>query len=494
MTNPAKNIFWNKADLGFYTARTDTVTITVKEDSATVTTYTYDRTTGMWMDGSSEATLPELLWVDYDKELSATGKWCLKKDAKPVDKPTDNINVAIWINRYISPASEPAPRTVYMDSNIALTDGKAPVGSGNAKTIPNLYEAIHDMDTRIDAIDKDFAISTADAGLHINPIVTDDSKKKYANFLRKPSSTSGIAVPGIEISVGDGFEDGVIKRNADKAQKIDDYNMHFRANEITFTVSNPNQIINEAYKIIETPTTPFIKNVDYDDENEVYVTEAFDAINIADTAQGTAENLIGLHHTINDENSQSSLKGNVILSYYWVPLEDHDAEHGKINIAGANDGMIDKGLHGNIFVNVKYKDQDAENAILIAAGAEEASIEKRYALLVKRIMDKNGSLVYAKHAVVVADGGLGVKAALTGEARLTVTGEMTYNLGAIIEAIQELNRRTMFMDTDMSFNGAMSYNDYNPVDSESDTMHYGHVFDGLPAATDSSLGQHYGSA
>lgn len=329
--------------------------------------------------------------------------------------------------------AEAAKRTVYMDSNIALTDGSAPIGSGTVKTIPNLYKAIHDMDTRIDAISKYFAISTADAGLHIKPLVGDGSKAQYAHFLRD-SRTDRM---GVEISVGDGFDNtGVIKKNAVNSQPLTDYNMHFRANEITFTVSNPNQIITEAYAITE----PDLINIDTEGKVSIDTSK----VRLDGTAQTMAENLILLHNAINTATNESALKNAVSMVYYWVPLEDDDAAHGKINITEAS-GIIRKDLRGKIFIHI---DVDNEIALENATGNDI-----QYAQLVRGILNKNGTIVYAGHAVVVSETGLNVNAALTGDDKLKVIGEMTYNLCSIIEAIHELNRRTMFMDTDTSFNG-----------------------------------------
>lgn len=62
----------------------------------------------------------------------------------------------------------------------------------------------------------------------------------------------------------------------------------------------------------------------------------------------------------------------------------------------------------------------------------------------------------------------------------------TYNLGAIIEAIQELNRRTAFIDSTMNFHEAKTYLDTN--DSIVEGAMYQGLDDELPAATDSHQG------
>ena len=469
MTNPAKNVFWTKADLGFYTGPNDTLTITVKEASADVT-YEYNRATEKWMNAADELDISSLSWTNYDIDLTGTGKWRLNKGADAIAKPTGDIDVKAWINKNITPSSEPAPRTVYMDSNIALTDGKAPVGTGGAKTIPNLYEAIHDMDTRIDSIAKTHATSTADAGLFVKHISRDGDS--YQAFSKRAND-------GIEISVGNGLSSNGADRNAEElsATEFADYNMHFKANEITFTVSNPNNKIGEAYKI---------KNVD--DVNTKIKTDGVQSIcsmmigvKSAAAVQGASADLEQLGECIGD------------ITYYWVPMEDNTGT-GYISSSGS-DNIVSQNAHGKIFMNIAKPD-GFDSALETLSTSTTVAITQgnvtvgTVAKTLDGIYDKNGTVVYASHAVVTHTDGLAV-----GEKKndLSVTSTMTYNLGAIIEAIQELNRRTMFMDTDMSFNGAMSYGDYQ-ADKVGDVIHYGHILDGLPAATDSGLVQHYGSA
>ena len=62
------------------------------------------------------------------------------------------------------------------------------------------------------------------------------------------------------------------------------------------------------------------------------------------------------------------------------------------------------------------------------------------------------------------------------------TDSRTYNLGAIIEAIQELNRRTAFIDSTMTFSDAKTHFDVNG-DAVDGAFHQG-IADSLPAATD----------
>ncbi len=71
------------------------------------------------------------------------------------------------------------------------------------------------------------------------------------------------------------------------------------------------------------------------------------------------------------------------------------------------------------------------------------------------------------------------------------TDSHTYNLGAIIEAIQELNRRTAFIDSTMTFDEAKNHFDVNDGDSVTGAS-YQKIDDGLPAATNGHYGEDLG--
>ncbi len=637
MTNPAKGIFEKYAHTGFYvgTGTEPTIKITVRDAKGEKTSddpvayetadvvFTYDKSAEEWTGGNlnegvpayyptvdESAKLTNIALGEHKKgsttEFTAAGDWAITvtglSSSYTIPEPLSTTeHIKDYLKRVCADVyltwcnAKAAGRTVYMDSNIALTDGEASVGSGKAKTIPNLYKAIHDMDTRIDAIDKDFAISTADAGLYVKPLVNAASKKQYANFLRDSGESD---TPGIEISVGDGFDgiNGNTMSNARDAHILQDYNMHFRANEITFTVSNPNQTVAEAYQIITaadvTPgTTDYKLNTQGDTPQshaaDIITSKAngdailtVDAINYGaeytalttvssgitsdyintlvnrlkdvDTALTADASLTTFINTVraypdddvpkkfpdapgddateNDQGAYNLLiaahddyvtdtltvyqrvdlgigrNGNLVnpymndvtndlvLTYYWVPMEDNNtADH-------ITNNKLLAGAHGKVLLNLSSDDGIAgyktklntfmgDNAPTIMSGTASEKLKNAYAAAgtILGILNKNGTLVYLSHAVTTSEITVGTK-----KTDLQVSSEMTYNLGAIIEAIQELNRRTMFMDTDMSFNGAMSYGDYQK-DVTDDTIHYGAVLDGLPAATDSTLTQHYGT-
>ncbi len=89
-----------------------------------------------------------------------------------------------WFNDYVSATAEDSvyngwlttaiphvtSRTVYYDGNIAFTDGGDTVSTGNAKTIPNLYETLAGLNQRI----SDVSSSSSGAIDGIETTITGD--------------------------------------------------------------------------------------------------------------------------------------------------------------------------------------------------------------------------------------------------------------------------------------------------------------------------------
>ena len=114
----------------------------------------------------------------------------------------------------------PATRTVYMDSNIALTDGSAKLGDTETPphVIPNLYEAIvglhtisNEIDERVHSIEMGNENSTADKGLFVA-----HSDNKFT------------------ITAGNGFDANVFDNKATAA--LSTATLNFTASAIEFTV------------------------------------------------------------------------------------------------------------------------------------------------------------------------------------------------------------------------------------------------------------------
>ncbi len=546
-------------------------------------------------DGSFSAfTLPEInnyVAADSLPDDSAVGKWVIKYDDTDISfklSATAGVEQSIitWRNQIIAKqkAIESPKRTVFMDSNIALTDGTAPIGSdAKVKTIPNLYQAISNMSTRIDDISVTHGASTADAGLFVKQYAA--VQDPYQGFLRAPQEK-----PCIEIVAGDKLTGTATDGNATIASTYApfNHNMHFKANEITFTVSNPNETVSGAYEIAFDSVTSeafhmedtqnaglilrnafisaqeictdnskidikndygIINNMITDETNSAiynnyfdYLTAAFSDYKDVDTNLEVCDFLSSIYastpalpSTWNGDDWESTsliitantepattavfidllssvhigfladpeymneatriseklsvisgdhlnrdwldITSGVLLSHYWVPMEDYTGS----DWIDTTSNSIKAGGHGKLFTHID--EPEGYVSKLYPHMADPIDPLCLYAKTANGVINKNGTVVHANHAVT------NTNVTYTAEKPdLKVSGEMTYNLGAIIEAIQELNRRTMFMDIDMTFNGAMSYGDYNKADV--DAGKYTKVLDGLPAASDSNLEQH----
>lgn len=295
---------------------------------------------------------------------------------------TNADNIANWLNE---DAKGLATRTVYMDSNIALTNGAGKLGDNGVKTIPNLYNAISDMDARIEKINTTHGPSTADAGLFVtsgdgeitmSPLTFSTDSMQNANSCI-PAGSKGI--------------DGLV-----------------------FRISAPN---------IEFEVTG----------SEITVTGYF--VNFTgETIPDTIQTVNGI--TLSKDET-----------YALVPVEGS-------TITGADDGnTVADSLLCNLF---KYDTTNNKYILAVSHMKVTSAMELKYT-------KKDDAI----------------------SAEITVPSVKRYNLGAIIEAIQELNRRTMFMDTDMSFQSGVEYNDTheNTVPGALHTK----TDDGLPAAVNGSV-------
>lgn len=292
-------------------------------------------------------------------------------------------NVAEWLNN--NDAKSLADRTVYMDSNIALTNGAGKIGEVGVKSIPNLYEAIKNLDDRVESINTTHGPSTADAGLVI---------------------TSG---------------DGEITMSP----------MTFS----TDNMKNANSGIPAGYKGIDGPVFRIsAPNIEFEvTGSEITVTGYF--VNF------TGETIPDTIQTVSDVTLSKD------ETYALVPEEGS-------TITGAE-------KNGEVAIDTQCK-------------------------LFKFDTDINKYTLAVSHMKVTSAMGLKYTEKDNAiSAEITVLSVKRYKLGAIIEAIQELNRRTMFMDTDMSFANGISYGDVNNTNIPG--ANYEDLADGLPAAVNGSI-------
>ena len=481
MSNPANAVFERYAETGFYTATTaePVVKITVRDAKGAGTgagdvEFIYDSVAKNWKNGDTEEDIPgyhesaesvSKTDIKLGKQITTgtltnAGDWMISvpnMSGYAVPERQGETDLNTYLNRVFTDVQlvwgngKAAKRTVYMDSNIALTDGTAPVSSGSAKTIPNLYEAINDMDTRIDRIDKEYGVSTADAGLFVTHHA--GGNNPYKSFIREDNTNA------IEITAGN-MLNADRKLNATGTGKASgkDYNMHFKANEITFTVTNPNATVT-AYEINE-----------------------------ADMANATGTK-INAEDAYDAATAISGLNGYVTAKYYVIPLEGGEKYITSEEKDGTTTYSLPSTLHCMVWRKVSYKPsgpggnsaKDEFNSFVKQLAADPVRQQAGETLIAFLETSDGLAIKYMSEAILGKD----VTTTIINTKFIVANETTTYNLGAIIEAIQELNRRTMFMDTDMSFNSAMSYNDYSAENTPGSA--YGTVIDGLPAGTDNNL-------
>lgn len=147
--------------------------------------------------------------VEYKPEVTEQGEYTTDFTTQ-LDTYLNAMNAAI---------NTSASRTVYMDSNIALTDGTAKLGDATGPhVIPNLYEAIvglrdvsQEIDERVHSIEMGNENSTADKGLYVS-----HASNKFT------------------ITAGNGFSEGIIDNKATDA--VTTAILNFTASSIEFTV------------------------------------------------------------------------------------------------------------------------------------------------------------------------------------------------------------------------------------------------------------------
>lgn len=261
-----------------------------------------------------------------------------------------------------------SPRTVYMDSNIALTDGKRKVAEEGANVIPNLYETVIGLrrgdeihDRRITEVEgKVGELSQLKAGIASDNLVSAiNSVKQAADGYISTADKHIFAIreddrvmicPGS--STDDNISDTIHDARSEHDQPIN--TLRLSAKDVEFEVAAP---VTNAYIINE------------------FVDNRF----IYDPADAKA-----IHSP---------------SAYLWAPMESSDEDIGTI------------GEHGHIYVK-----------------------------------EEDGYHLYIPHAVIQENISVEKEAVDVNRGKTLV-----YNVASIIEAIQELNRRTMFIDTNNTF-------------------------------------------
>ena len=340
--------------------------------------------------------------------------------------------------------SKAATRTVYMDSNIALTDGSAPVGSGAAKTIPNLYNAIDSINSRITTHDHDGtylkqteAVFTSDTGAI------------------KDATSIGSAVDMLNTAVG------TLNDNVGDVTSI---------NVTDYNEENKNLVgaINRLNTNIDAIKDKEISNV------EAYMYATVDNAGTCVLSPGANGELGTKHTDAPDTEKNLRLKAKDIEFEIPAPtLKGY-----KITADGS---AVDANTGNSVTISEGHYWIPIETAVgeTVASPVPSGSCGK---------VIGNGTIV-TNHCRLSADLQIDTDETqqFTPDGKSGENATIVYNLGAIIEAIQELNRRTMFMDTNMSFSGAIHYSD---VTADVNGAEHETIPDGLPGASDANLHKH----
>ena len=336
-----------------------------------------------------------------------------------------------------------ATRTVYMDSNIALTDGSAPVGSGTAKTIPNLYNAINSINSRITDHDHDNTYLKQSEAVFTDTEGAVKDAENIGDAVNKLNAAVG-TLTGMVGAIDNIIVTGYSVENKNVVGAIDQLNtnidaikdkeissveayMYATADNTTHVLSPGNGTIGSKHAAGSAAETKNLRLKAKDIEFEIP----------APTITGYKVTAAGAAVDVNTEDSVTINAGD-----YWIPIETAINETVSI--------IVESGRCGRVI--------------------------------------RNGDII-ANHCRLSAD--LRIDSTetqlFTPDGKLSANATIIYNLGAIIEAIQELNRRTMFMDTNMSFSGSIHYGD---VAAGMDDARYETVADGLPGASNINFHKH----
>lgn len=377
----------------------------------------------------------------------------------------------------------PDGRTVFMDSNIALTNGTKLNETGCA-VIPSLYDAIVGLQKGLSSVDGvvgEFNPSDFDNQIDVSTVLSG----LYTKFNR-------IAGTG-ELNLS-----GLDDRIATNEQNIDVITANYLTKDIAsatyYTIANHESyetaidaILGDTTKLGEGNEYENIVSALYDLQGDITALEDQKISSVeallyvsgitsdtfviypgnGDVTDGQKEHAGGLDATkklrLSAQDIEFEIPAPTLTGYkirtaataadgttsipansYWIPVSDIDEEH-PAGAAGSSGTIVKVKADGT---------PDGDITFNVTVGTTELELDTTEATF-----DQNFN-------------------------RINTVSTQVYTLGAIIEAIQELNRRTMFMDTDMSFHNAVLYQDtVNGVNGASAE----NKDDGLPGASNANL-------
>ena len=356
---------------------------------------------------------------------------------------------ANWLNE---DAKTSADRTVYMDSNIALTDGDAPAGSGDVETIPNLFKAIKGIDARIKEHTHDNYLLKTEATFDKTGTIDEATTTigGAINDLNDAIGTLTTAVDTLENNIGEvttisvtgyGSENknvvGAINQLNTNIDAIKDKDISSVEAYMYATADNTTHVLypgtngNPGSAHADGPATGKnlrLKANDIEFEIPAPSLTGYKVESATTTSPNAIDAVTGEYVTIAKD-------------YYWIPIETASAAMSNEVPVGSCGKVIDISETGGVI---------SSHCRLIDIIAIDTTATKSF----------------------------------TPDGKESANTTIVYNLGAIIEAIQELNRRTMFMDTNMSFAGAIHYGD---VIADINGASHETLADGLPGASNANL-------
>lgn len=415
-------------------------------------------------------------------------------------------------------------RTVYMDSNIAITSGSGRAGEASTSVIPSVYHALVGLQDGVKAATTAIGNTTL-TKIGSNATAPSSVTEAISQLTTHTSSiASSATVEAIQQKVGETALSGTYaSQNLSTAVNGLDSRVDAveKAGYLTSTAA-ADTYLSKADAATDYATSDHTHDGTYatSDHTHDYLASGDATFNATDAIQGAsnigdAVNKLNAAITNLQDKEISSVEalmyatttdGVHVLSPGNGTFTEETKAHAKTS-ADTNLRLKAKDIEFEIpapFLT-GYKVTATGSAVDANTGGAVNIAENDYWIPIETTTDevvstpvasgkcgrviRNGA-IQANHCRLSADLAIDVNAtqSFTPDGKALSNGAtIVYNLGAIIEAIQELNRRTMFMDTDMSFAGAIHYGDVTA--DIADAGHEG-IADGLPGASNANLHHH----
>lgn len=552
----------------------------------------YSADVSLTFSDNKEAFLEEygITRLDFSNELAILTEWTKTQEAQN-SYETNNIKYIaglIWqmyVKRRAIKSAEPATRTMYIDSNIALTSGDACINSKTSppRIIPNLFNAIETLQEKTNQISKwaeshkheqistsgTGELSTADKMLYVENHI-EQQKTRTTIVPQKTASSSGVTTGGsmsdalrlragnIEFEIESanirssgyvvkyekvtnpglsGFVDGMnymfvpVEDNAMKLAEYENYladgihgRIMYEDGEIYRVLKS--HIVTDSSKYLFKPqkevivgvyddmaiTSQAITNINSDSKVPVIFSMPYKCL-FADwsgdseasfpykfatyvDAEG-ANAIVEIHETTGGElyvDWKHNMADSIVITnevpLYLVKTVEGDTqvildnEEDLASFIGEQEGDDKTSLESLFGIYSSPVNPSAITGYKINTFIPDGE-SYDYELCPDLYIGSGGTIPWtssdSKYSFELVEcRNVYENISTISPIEFQTKGTTVYNLQAIVEAIQELNRRTMFMDTDISFGAAMSFNDVAETDIPCVSQEM--TEDGLPAA------------